>query len=97
MNISKQINENTAVIALEGWLDTKTAPDLSTELDSLEASVTSLVLDFEKLEYISSAGLRVIVSAYKKMGEGNLRIINVAPAVMEVFKMTGFDQKLDIE
>lgn len=97
MNIITKINDNVATILMEGWLDTTTAPQLGEELDKLSADISNLILDFEKLEYISSAGLRQIVVAYQKMGNDKFKIINTNPEVMEVFKMTGFDKKLDIE
>ncbi len=96
MTITKQINENVATILLEGWLDTQTSPQFGEVLNGLEKDVTSLVLDFEKLEYISSAGLRQIVTAYKKM-RGDMKIVHVSKEIMEVFKMTGFDKKLNIQ
>lgn len=96
MNIVKQTENNVVTLALEGWLDTQTAPELGAELDTLDGGADSLVLDFGKLEYISSAGLRQVVAAYKKMS-GRMKVINVSNEIMEVFKMTGFDTKLNIE
>ena len=83
---------------ITGWLDTQTSPQLGEELSKLDDSVTSLVFDFAKLEYISSAGLRQVISAYKKMaGKDGFKIINVSEEVFDVFRLTGFDQKIQIE
>ncbi|HBI61034.1 MAG TPA: anti-sigma factor antagonist [Lachnospiraceae bacterium] len=97
MTITKTVENNKAVLFVEGWLDTKSAPELRKEIDSL-SGIDGLVLDFEKLEYIASAGLREIVSAYKKLKSmnGDFSVIHVGSEVMEVFKLTGFDQKFDI-
>ena len=95
MNINKTVNGNAAVFAIDGWLDTQTAPELGAELDTLDASVTELVIDMSTLEYISSAGLRQIVAAHKKM-DGNLTIKNVSAEIMDVFNMTGFSKRLNI-
>lgn len=91
--------ENTALnIALEGRLDTMTAPEFENALkDSIEG-VELLVLDFEKLEYVSSAGLRVILGAQKIMNkQGAMKIINVNEEIMDVFDITGFTDILTIE
>ena len=66
MEMTKNINGNEATLTVDGWLDTKTAPDLLAALDSLDEGVSSLVLDFSGLEYISSSGVRAVVAAYKK-------------------------------
>ena len=98
MTINKTKNENALLLALEGRLDTTTAPQLEGELkDSLEGTA-ELVMDFEKLEYISSAGLRVLLSAQKAMNkQGRMVIRNVCPDIMEVFEITGFSDILTIE
>lgn len=95
MEITSTINASTTTLALSGWLDTSTAPNLAAELGKLEPSCENLVLDFTNLEYISSAGLRVLVSAHKQM-RGNLTITNVSPEVMQVLHMAGFDKRLNI-
>lgn len=98
LNIEKNLNETNTVIALAGRLDTVTAPELETELDSLLSEEKELVLDMEKLEYISSAGLRVILKAQKATaGKGGMKLIHVPEAVMEVFDITGFADFLTIE
>ena len=97
MNITKKVNGNTLEIALEGRLDTMTAPQLEAELASLDG-VESLVLDCSKLEYISSAGLRVLLSAHKVMScRGGMKITNINEIVREVLEVTGFTDILTIE
>ncbi len=98
MKITKTCNGTELDIALEGRLDTTTAPELETELkDSLEG-VTALKLDLEKLEYISSAGLRVLLSAQKAMNkQGSMVLNHVGDVIMEIFEVTGFSEILTIE
>ena len=96
MNITSTADGSTTTIALEGWLDTNTSPELSETLKGLDDSCEALVLDLANLEYISSAGLRVLVSAHKQM-KGNLTIRNVSAEVMQVLHMAGFDRRLHIE
>lgn len=95
MEISKTLNGSELVIALKGRLDTVTAPDLEKEL-TLDG-VDSLVFDFNELEYISSAGLRAILNAQKKMKNKKMVIRNVKPEINEIFEMTGFSSILTIE
>ena len=83
-------------IALSGWLDTETAPTLGEKLAEIPDGVTELVLDLRELEYTSSAGVRQIVAAYKQMN-GHMILKNVCPEIMDVFKMTGLDKRLNIE
>lgn len=98
MKITKSMNGNTLTVALEGRLDTTTAPDLEKELkDSMDAA-TELTLDFDKLDYISSAGLRVLLSAHKTMSKKNgMKVVNANEMVKEVFDVTGFADILTIE
>ena len=98
LTINKSIDGSKALFALEGRLDTVTAPDLEKELkDSLD-DVTELIMDFEKLEYISSAGLRVLLSAQKIMSrQGEMKLIHVSDTIMEIFEVTGFADILTIE
>ena len=95
MTIKKTVNGNAAVFEIDGWLDTQTSPELGAELDALDVSVTELTIDMSALEYISSAGLRQIIAAHKKMN-GNLTIKNVSAEIMDVFNMTGFSAHLNI-
>ncbi len=98
LNITKQINGTSATVILEGRLDTTTAPQLESELKSFLDSITELVFDFEKLEYISSAGLRVLLSAQKVMTkQGSMKLIHVSDEVNEIFEVTGFSDILTIE
>ena len=98
MTIEKKANGSALEIALEGRLDTMTAPELEKELNGSLGSADSLVLDFGKLEYISSAGLRVLLSAHKAMStKGGMKITNVNEIVQEVFEVTGFADILNIE
>ena len=98
LNIRKSIENESAVIELEGRLDTVTAPELEKELKDSLAGLRQLTLDFEKLEYISSAGLRVLLSAQKQMSrQGGMKLIHVGEIIMEVFEVTGFSDILTIE
>ena len=98
MNIIKHQNGNQLVIALEGRLDTMTAPQLEQELTDSLKDVTDLTLDFSGLEYISSAGLRVVFLANKRMaGAGKMRIVHVNEIIQEGFEVTGFSTGLTIE
>ena len=98
MTISKTQNGTSLEIALEGRLDTMTAPELEAELGKSLAGADSLTLDFSKLEYISSAGLRVLLSAHKTMNaKGGMTVTHVNEIVQEVFEVTGFAEILTIE
>ena len=98
MTVEKKMNGKALEIALEGRLDTMTAPELEKELNQSLGSADSLTLDFSKLDYISSAGLRVLLSAHKTMsGKGGVKITNVNEIVQEVFEVTGFADILNIE
>ena len=97
MTIEKKQNGTELIIALEGRLDTMTAPELEAELGKSLGGADSLVLDFSKLEYISSAGLRVLLSAHKTMSsKGGMKVTNVNEIVREVFEVTGFADILTI-
>ena len=90
--------KNTETLALVGRLDTVTATELDTEISAILPTVESLVLDMEKLEYISSAGLRVILKTQKALTQkAGLKLINVSDDVREVFDITGFSDFLTIE
>ena len=98
MTIAKKQNGNALEIALEGRLDTMTAPELEAELKGSLDAANSLTLDFAKLDNISSAGLRVLLSAHKAMsGKGGMKVTNVNEVVREVFDVTGFADILTIE
>ena len=98
MTINKTQAGKNLTIALEGRLDTMTAPELEAELNTSLPEAETLTLDFSKLEYISSAGLRVLLSAHKAMSsKGGLKVTNVNEIVREVFEVTGFADILTIE
>ena len=98
LNINKTIENGKAVFTLGGRLDTVTAPELEKELKGSLDGVSELVLDFAGLEYISSAGLRVLLSAKKAMNNrGKVKIKNVNETIMEIFEVTGFSDILTIE
>ena len=98
MTIEKKMNGTALEIALEGRLDTMTAPELEAELKQSMTGADSLTLDFSKLEYISSAGLRVLLSAHKAMNaKGGMKVTHVNEIVQEVFEVTGFADILTIE
>lgn len=98
MTILKKQDDKTLYLALAGHLDTLSAPQLEAELKSSLDGADSLVLDLEGLDYVSSAGLRVLLSAHKRMsGKGGMKVRNVKEVVQEVFSVTGFDDILDIE
>lgn len=91
-------NDSPVAIALDGRLDTVTAPELEAELAALLDTADSLTIDMEKLAYISSAGLRVILKTQKALADkGGFKLTNVQDAVMEVFDITGFSDFLTIE
>ena len=98
MTITRKLNGTDLEIALEGRLDTMTAPELEAELKQSLDGADSLTLDFTKLDYISSAGLRVLLSAHKTMSaKGGMKVTNVNEIVNEVFEVTGFADILVIE
>ena len=98
MNINIDTAGNKTTIYLEGRLDTTTAPALDNAINGLSADITELVIDMNKLEYISSAGLRVLLSTQKKMNKiGYMKITGVCEDIMEIFEMTGFTDILTIE
>lgn len=98
LNINKKTDGSKLTVELEGRLDTNTSGDLEAVLQESLGGVTELVLDLEKLEYISSAGLRVLLAAHKMMAkQGTMKVINVDPTVMEIFEITGFLDILTVE
>lgn len=98
LNIIKNVNGSDLKFILEGRLDTTTAPQLEAELNNSIGGVTALKFDFEKLDYISSAGLRVLLSSQKTMNkQGTMVISNVSPEVKEIFDVTGFSDILTIQ
>ncbi len=98
MTITKNLEGSKLTIALEGRLDTTTSPQLESELHPDIDGATELTFDLEQLQYISSAGLRVLLSAQKIMNkQGSMVIKNVCPEIMDIFDVTGFVDILTIE
>ena len=98
VEIKKEKNGNAMEIKVSGRLDTTTAPDLEKEIQASIDGVDELTFDFEGLEYISSAGLRVLLATQKIMNkQGTMKVVSVSQPVMEVFEITGFSEILTIE
>ena len=98
MNITKNRSGNALNIAIEGRIDTTTAPQLEAELQGSLDGVTELKMDLSNLEYISSSGLRLLLSAQKTMdGKGTMTVLNPGEMVNEVLEVTGFSDILNIE
>lgn len=98
MTINKIQDGSALTLALEGRLDTTTAPELDSVIKSDLAGVTELTMDLEKLEYLSSAGLRVLLSAQKTMTkQGSMVVTNTNETIMEIFEITGFSDILTIQ
>ena len=98
LTIKKTIENGKAVLAPEGRLDTVTAPKMEAEIKAVLQTANDLTLDFAQLDYISSAGLRVLLSAQKSIAkQGKMKIINVHQTIMEIFDVTGFSDILTIE
>lgn len=98
MKINKTIENGTVIIGPEGWLDTTTSPELGEVVEAVD-DASAIVLDFDLVEYMSSAGLRQVLSAHKKAKSlgASFSIINVCPTVLSIFKMTNIDKKLEIK
>ena len=98
LNIEKNTNETELTVSLTGRLDTTTAPELEKELKASLDGVSALTIDMAALEYISSAGLRVLLSAQKTMNrQGEMKVVHVGETIMEIFEVTGFSDILTIE
>ena len=98
MNINIERENGKALMKIEGRLDTTTAPELEKAINDEGSELKGLVLDFGGVDYISSAGLRVLLTAQKKMNaQGYMELINVGETVMDVFEMTGFADILVIK
>jgi len=96
MTIEKSVSGSTAEWKLSGWLDTQSAPELEAALNELPPDVTELVFDCSGLEYISSAGLRQLVAAHKKM-KGALTMRHVSDEIMGVIRITELDKRMKFE
>ena len=91
MNINIEKSNDKTVLRLEGRLDTVTAPELENAIENEGAALKNLILDFEGVSYISSAGLRVLLTAQKRMNvQGSMELISVPQTVMDILEMTGF-------
>ena len=98
MKIERNVNGTAVTLKIVGRLDTSTAPALETAIDDCSEEIQELVLECSELEYVSSAGLRVILKAQKKMNiQGSMKLIGVNESIMEVFDITGFADILTIE
>ena len=98
MTIDRNVDGAKTQLKISGRLDTSTAPELESTIDACLSGVEELIIDFEGLEYVSSAGLRVILKTQKVMNrQGSMKIINVNDTIMEVFDITGFADVLTIE
>lgn len=98
MIISKEKNGNALTLKVKGRIDTATSPKLQKDIEDSIEGVETLAFDFSEMEYISSSGLRVLLSAQKKMnGQGKMTVKNVSETVMEIFEITGFSDILTIE
>lgn len=98
LDIEKTTEDKRIIYTLEGRLDTTTSSDLEKEVKALPEDIQELVFDFEKLDYISSAGLRVLLAAQKLMAkQGDMKVVNVNESIMDIFEVTGFTDILTIE
>ena len=98
LNIEKKANGTELTVALTGRLDTTTAPELETAIKESIDGITKLNIDMAALDYVSSAGLRVLLSAQKIMNkQGEMKVLRVSEAIMEIFEVTGFSDILTIE
>lgn len=96
--INKTVENGKAILSPEGRLDTVTAPQVENAVKEILPGLTELTFDFAKLEYISSAGLRVLLSAQKVMNaQGKMKVVNVNETINEIFEVTGFSDMLTIE
>lgn len=98
MTIEKLNNNGEITLKLDGWLDTVSSPQLGEEIEKID-NAKSIILDFEKVEYIASSGLRQVVSCHKKAKEMNAKfcVINVCEEAMNIFTLTGLDKKIEIK
>ena len=96
MNIKKKKEGNTLFVKISGRVDTATSPEVDSYINENLDGVTELILDFEEVNYVSSAGLRVLLSLHKKMSaKEGMKLVNVNEAVCDVFEVTGFDEILN--
>lgn len=97
MKVEKKLENGVLFIAILGRLDTLTAPEFEKEVEDLEGT-REIILDLKNLDYLSSAGLRILLRMQKTMnGKGSMKLIHVKPNIMEIFEITGFTDFLNIE
>ncbi len=98
MNITKTVENGIVTLAPDGWLDTASSPELGKAIEAIDEA-QGIVLDFDLVEYMSSAGLRQVIAAHKKAKslEASFEVINAGPEVMNIFRMTVIDKKIDIK
>lgn len=97
MNITTEWNEKTCILKPEGRIDTLTSPEVGEAVRDNAAKCEKLILDLAGVDYVSSAGIRVIVGAYQTMGKDGFALRNVSKNVMQLLSMTGFDRVLTFE
>ncbi len=97
MKLHATFEEKTCTIAIEGSIDTLTAPELDREINAALPQCEKMILDMSGVDYISSAGLRVVVGANHTVGKGNLTLKGLSTNVYEIFRMTGFTKYMNIE
>lgn len=98
MTVTKTLEDKILNVKVDGRLDTATAPELEKELEEVLGEAEELVFDFEGLEYMSSAGLRILLATQKKMSaKGGMKVTNVNDVISEIFEITGFSDILTIE
>ena len=98
MNITRTNDNGSITLALDGWLDTASAPELAAQIDAID-SASAIILDFGGVEYIASSGIRQVVACNKRAKElgAEFSVINVGSDVMSIFQLTGLDKKLAIK
>lgn len=98
LNIDKKVDGKNIELVLSGRIDTTTAPELDKAIQEIIGNAENLVFNFANIDYISSAGLRVLLSSQKAMNkQGSMKVIHVNESVMEIFEVTGFSEILSIE
>lgn len=97
MKLNITFHEKVCTIAIEGSIDTLTSPELEQEITAVEQNCEKMILNMTGVDYISSAGLRVVVGANHSLGKGNLTLKGLRPNVFEIFRMTGFTKHINIE
>ena len=98
MEVKKELQGTTLTVQISGRLDASNAAELTKELNTSLNGVKDLILDFNGLEYVASAGLRVLLTAQKRMNkQGSMKVKNISQEIREIFEVTGFDELLNIE